>query len=135
MHAAVKAFFSSADLGKHEWLDETRLTLAVARALPSADPQRRGDGGGGGGLFGGNRTAGTAAPWAGAILRLVDTDRTGHVTLPQLLAAADAAFDRADKDKSGKLDESELLVLLDTLATTPAPATMPITLPASRPAK
>ena len=131
MQAAVKTFFTAADTANREWLDETRLTLAVARAMPTADPQRRG--GGLGGLFGGNRTAGTAAPWAGAILRMVDIDRSGHVTLPQLLAAADAAFDRADKDKSGKLDESEVLALLDTLATTPAPATMPAMKPTTRP--
>ncbi|MFI5379122.1 MAG: CotH kinase family protein [Tepidisphaerales bacterium] len=139
MHAAIEAFFAGADTGNRQWLDETRLTLAIARALPSADPQRRGGGGGGGGggglggLFGGNRTAGTAAPWAGAIMRAVDTGRTGRVTLPQLLAAADVAFDRADRDKSGRLDESELLVLLDTLATTPMPPAVPSTLPAARP--
>ncbi len=117
MHAAVKGFFIAADASGHGSLDAAGMAPAVARLLPTTEPSRRGERGGN--WLGGNRPGSAAMAWSNAILRATDTDHSGRVTLMQLLAGADIAFDLADKDKSGKLDENELLLLADALAVMP----------------
>jgi hypothetical protein len=45
---------------------------------------------------------------AGPILRRADKDKDGKVTLDELIAAAEALFKEADRNKNGTLDEKEL---------------------------
>jgi hypothetical protein len=52
---------------------------------------------------------------AGPIVELADTDKDDKVTLDELVAAAEKLFDKFDKGKAGKLDETALGELLNAL--------------------
>ena len=126
---ALRESFASADTVRQNSLDQPALAQAISRILQRVAPQRRGDRGS---RRAPARQADPGPLWANAVLKAVDTDKTGRLTLPQLLAAADRALALADRDKSARLDEDELLALLDSLAAAapPPPATRPSTEPA-----
>ncbi len=68
---------------------------------------------GGPGMPGGNFGPGNMI--AGAIRRRADAAEDGKITLDKLLAAAEALFKEADKDKKGKLDEAAVAAGINLL--------------------
>ncbi len=133
--SAIRQSFAAVDSAKSGAINESQLAASLARALAQT-PQFRGD-------RGRNRDrraqppfAAAAAQWAGAIFHAADARKNGRATLDQLLAAADGSFVNADKDKSNRLDDGELLLLLDAMAAAlpPPPPPPPVTRPAARPA-
>lgn len=124
MTSAIRAFFADADTAKQNAIDQAALSAGLSCALRPGGPGPfgRGDRGGGGWRGRGGGVFDSSAQWARAIFSVVDTEKTGRITLSQLLAAADRAFAAADKKKAGKLGDAELLDLLDTLAVSAPPA-------------
>ena len=64
---------------------------------------------------------------AGGILTRADADKDGRVTSAEVLAAAEAAFDRFDRTKAGWLDEAGFAALLSDVF--PAPKFGPPPMP------
>ena len=129
MNAAVSSFFTAAGASAEAGMSQDKLTAAFAQAIQQASAQRRSERGDRGDR-GNTRRSSLADPaaWAGAVLAAVDTKKTGQLVPADAQSAAARAFVAADTDRSGKLDETELLQLLDTLAASSAP-------PATQPAK
>ncbi|MGE5610329.1 MAG: CotH kinase family protein [Bacillota bacterium] len=143
--AAVREGFAKADMSHQNALNSPALMKVMAGVFQQLAQQQRNNAD--------KKRPPTTQPdptshWARAIFQVVDQEKTGKLTLAQAVSAAERAFAQADKDKSGKLDESELLELLDTIAAaspppttppatkpTPKPATRPLPRPATKPAK
>ena len=128
MNATITGFFAEARAAEGI-LDEAKLAVTMVRAIQrvaAQQPQQRGDRGDRGNNRRPVRIAEPSA-WVAAIMNALDAKKTGSIRLADTLEAAGKAFAAADKDKSGRLDENELLVLLDTIAATtpPPPATQP----------
>jgi spore coat protein H len=124
--AGVKKFFKVCDRDNKGMVDEQAIADALARLMPPPPgfgppgggpggppgPGGPGDPGGPRGPGGpGGRGVGFGPPGrflAGAVVRRADADKDGKVTLAELLAAAEALFQEADKDKNGSLDEKAI---------------------------
>jgi len=132
LKGAIRGFFADADTSRQNWLDEAKLTQAFVRGLQQVQAQRRNDRGE---RRVANRPGEPAALWASVVIRAVDVEKSGRVTPEQMLSASDRAFDGADKDNSGKVDESELLQALDSMAAAAPPPVVATTRPATNPAK
>src|SRR5262249_5731998 len=80
---------------------------------------RPGGPGGAGGRPGGFSGFGPGMVLASAIVKRADTDKDGNVTLEELVAAAEALFKEAHKDKKGRLDEKALAAGINLLSPRP----------------
>jgi outer membrane protein assembly factor BamB len=101
--AGVKKFFAKADKDKKGSLTKEQFTTALNAIMPQS---RFGGGRRGGGGRAGRFGFGNFL--ADPIFKRADKDKTGKVTQKQLLAAAEALFTEVDKDKKGKLASKEL---------------------------
>ncbi len=99
--AGATQFFKDCDKDKKGALDAKQFADGFNRVLPPrpgfGNPPAGGPPGGGQGTF-----------YAGPVVRRSDADKDGKVTLDEFVAAAEALFKEADKDKKGALDEKQL---------------------------
>jgi spore coat protein H len=115
--AAAKATFAAGEADGEGRVDQQGLADALNK-LYGPEPGRAPAGGPPGGFRPGNMIA-------GPIMKLAGADRDKKVSLAELVAAAEALFDRFDTGKTGYLDESVFGALLNTLFPTlggPPPA-------------
>lgn len=127
--ASIRECFADAGGTTRDGLDQTKLARTLARRAQQLVAQRRQDRP--------NRRppvdpAQLGTLWAAAVWNTLENNKTTRATLDQMLAAGDRLFAAADNDQSGKIDESELLRLLDSLAAASPPPPSP-TPPATRP--
>lgn len=108
--AAVRRTFAAASADAAGRIDEKALTVAINAELRKT--QQEGE----------PRRAGVGKLMAGPLVRRADADRDGWLTLDELTATAGQLFDAADRGKGGKLDESTLGEMLNTLMTPSAEA-------------
>jgi spore coat protein CotH len=92
---------------------------APAEGAPPGGPAGGGPAPGGDGPGGGFRRFGPSNFLAGAIVRRADTSKDTKLTLDEMVSALDGLLKETDKDKDGKLDETELGAAIALL--TPAP--------------
>jgi spore coat protein CotH len=104
--AGARTLFVTCDKENKGELDEKRMAQALEKLLPRP------------GMFGGPPSL--AGPVARGIFARAGNE--GKLTADALVVAAGKAFDKADKDKNGKLDERELTEALREVL---SPATRP----------
>jgi spore coat protein CotH len=131
--AGARKFFKDTDKDKKDKLDEKQIAEGLSRLLPAPpgfgpQPGSPGPGGppggfgpppGGPGPGGPPGGFGPAAVIAGEIVKRAGADKEGKVTLDKFVAAAEALFKEADKDKKGKLDEAALATGINLLIPPP----------------
>ena len=107
MDEGVKKFFVETDKEKRGWLDERGIAVGLERGLPQGAEAR---------VAGATTRPATrpamrmamGAALAKGIMKEADGKKSGRVTVEALLAAEQKAFQRADGDQDGKLDEQEI---------------------------
>jgi hypothetical protein len=107
--AGVKKFFADCDKDRKGKLDEAAVAAGINRLLPAPPGFGPPPGGGPGTVI------------AGVLVKRAGADKDGKVTLDELIAAAEALFKEADKDKKGKLDEAGVVAAIN-LVFPPPPA-------------
>ncbi|SRR6266478_8963638 len=107
--AGVKQFFKNQDKDKTGKLTPKEISDGLTAIIPT--PQ---------GFWGARAPAfGLGELFAPGIVRRADADKDGKVTEPELVAAAQAYFEKCDGDKKGKLGEKEIAKALNRLGTSP----------------
>lgn len=100
--AIARRVFEASNGDKEGWVNEKSLTEGINSMMPKPPPGSP-PGPGMGGFM--------AVP----IVKRADADKDGKVTLAELTAAAGKLFDEFDRSKTGKLEESVLVDLLDRI--------------------
>lgn len=106
---AAKTFFKQADKDNLGTLDEAQIAAGINAIVPRPKgfPLPKAGGFGMGNLM------------AGSILKRAGADKTGKITLDKFVAAAEALFVEADKEKKGHLEESAVAAGLNLLFAPP----------------
>jgi spore coat protein CotH len=106
----VKALFKLSAIEGADAIDQRELTVGLEKVLPKPPGQQD--------------IAFGPPPMAVALARAIYTraGKEGKVTLTNLVRETETLFDQCDKDKSGKLEQSELSQALRELFNPPKPA-------------
>ena len=113
--AAPRQVFNACEKDDQGQISETSLAAGLNSMFPK--PQ---EGGAEGGPARGPGAFSLGAFMSGPLVKRVDADKDGKLTLVELLAGAEKLFDEFDKQQSGQLDEAAFGVMLNALF--PAPS-------------
>lgn len=128
---ATRAFFKKCDKDNKGELDQAVLTAALRKLLPEP---LRGAPVGEAPMANFGMPQATPRPSAATFSKAI-FDRAARITADGLVAAAEAAFEKADKDKNGRLDAKELQAALREMFPAPPPGGNPFGPPGGPPGR